>query len=68
MNRYTDNNKIITGVKMFKKFIILAVGFILISCGAEMEVEVTTNGGEPAGSHDSAEWQIGPIPPPHLTL
>ena len=37
---------------MFKKFIILAVGFILISCGTEIEVEVTTNGGEPAGSHD----------------
>ena len=54
MNRYTDNIKIITGVKMFKKFIILAVGFILISCGAEMEVEVSTNGGEPAGSHDSS--------------
>ena len=38
---------------MFKKFIILAAGFILISCGAEMEVEVSTNGGEPSGSHDS---------------
>ena len=58
MSRYTDNNKIISGVKMFKKLIILTVGFILISCGAEMEVEVSTNGGEPSGSHDSAEWQI----------
>ena len=67
MSRYTDNNKIISGVKMFKIHHI-SCRFLLISCGAEMEVEVSTNGGEPSGSHDSAEWQIEPIQPPHLTL